>query len=407
MSQIELPHRMALLGAQVYNACRLGAWCFRPADKHLFYSTFPYEQELRLFLDSSGTLDLAIAQKERKGPVILTDPLGLLWIAEAAGLYENDPPMLFLFGPVFLTNVSSKYILDRMMKFQVSAALQGRYMRILQEVPVLDSSMVQQYAKMVHATIIDEYLPETEVVYISSAAVVRQEHPAAGAKTDYLRAHQLEQELLAGIREGRSDVLNQLSYPGVLHHFHTEDPIREVKNNIIIFVSLCARAAAEGGVSLQVAKEMEEDYISRVERCNAIAGLAELNHSMIREFAQRAAQCRENPGLSDAIQNCCAYIRSHCMEKLELSDISAALGYADYYLSRKFYKEMGIHLSDYINEVRLGRAKTMLATTDMSLESISERLHYTSRNYFSKVFRKYYGISPSQYRASMNDPDIT
>ena len=195
------------------------------------------------------------------------------------------------------------------------------------------------------------------------------------------------------------------SFFGVLHQFRTNDPLREVKNNIIIFVSLCARAAVEGGVSLQTSKEMEEAYVSRVEQSGTISGLADLNHEMIRGFAQQVAQCKKNPNVSETIQRCCNYIRSHYMEPLGLSDISAALGYADYYLSRKFYKEMGLYLSDYINEVRLGHAKTMLATTNMSLEAISEKLNYSSRNYFSKVFRKHFGISPSEYRAGRSTPN--
>ncbi len=401
---IDLPYRLSLLGTQIYNACQLGGWCFRLSDKHLFYSTFPYEQEFKLFLEASGTLDRAAALADRNTPVILSDPLGLLWISEAAALYENNAPLLFLLGPIFLTNVSNKYVLERMARFQTSPAVQGRNARILQEVPVLDIGMVRQYAKMLHSTIVDEYAPSIEIVF-DAPQPAEQVPSSAGTRTDYLRAYQLEQDILNGIREGRDDVMEHRSFFGVLHQFRTNDPLREVKNNIIIFVSLCARAAVEGGVSLQTSKEMEEAYVSRVEQSGTISGLADLNHEMIRGFAQQVAQCKKNPNVSETIQRCCNYIRSHYMEPLGLSDISAALGYADYYLSRKFYKEMGLYLSDYINEVRLGHAKTMLATTNMSLEAISEKLNYSSRNYFSKVFRKHFGISPSEYRAGRSTPN--
>lgn len=407
--RVGLAHRLALLGRQIYNACRMGGWCFRLSDKHLFFSTFPYERELKLFLEASGTLESAIAMGGRGEPVIFTDPLGLLWIAETGILFETDKPLLFLLGPVFLTNVSNQYIKERMAHFKVSPVIQGRYMRILQEVPVLDSGMVEQYAKMLHSTIVDDFVPNIEITYASvsrSASAPDSADgptlPYAGAKTDYLRAYQLEQDILSAVREGRADALKRLSYPGVLYQFRTKDPLREVKNNIIIFISLCARAAVEGGVSLQVAKEMEEDYIFRAEECNIIADLAKLNHEMVQDFSEHVAQCRENPGISDTIQSCCNYIRHHYMEPLELSDISSALGYTDYYLSRKFHKEMGIHISDYINEVRLGHAKVLLSVSNLTLESISERLQYNSRNYFSKVFRKHFGISPSEYRAALS-----
>lgn len=400
--EFNLAYRSALLAKQVFSGCRLGSWCFSLSSKHLFYSTFPYEQELKLFLEIGGTLDTAIAASEQNLPIILSDPMGLMWIAEAGAVKETPSRMLFLLGPIFLTNISTKYIFDQMAQLKVSHTVQSRYVRILQEVPVLDVGMVEQYARMLHATVMDDYLATVEPVYKTSHPQ-QPDQPEVGGRTDYLRAYQLEQDMLDGIREGRPDALQRLSFPGVLYQFHTNDPVREVKNNIIIFVSLCARAAIEGGVSLHVAKELEENYVAQIERCGSISELARINHEMGREFSLLVAQCRENPNLSETIQNCCNYIRNHYMEPLELSDISSALGYADYYLSRKFHREMGVHISDYINEVRLGHAKALLATTNMSLEAISEKLHYSSRNYFSKVFRKHFGLSPSEYRSGKAD----
>lgn len=405
-SEFDLAYRSSLMAKQVYSACRLGSWCFSLHSKRLFYSTFPYEKELKLFLEIGGTLDSAIAMSDENLPVILSDPMGLMWIAEAGSIGDSPSRMLFLLGPIFLTNISTKYIFDQMAQLKVSHTVQSRYARILQEVPVLDVGMVEQYARMLHATIMNDYLATVEPMYRTSHPQ-QLDQPVAGGRTDYLRAYQLEQDMLTGIREGRTNALQRLSFPGVLYQFHTNDPVREVKNNIIIFVSLCARAAIEGGVSLHVAKEREENYIARIERCGSISELAKLNHQMGHEFSLLVAQCRENPNLSETIQNCCNYIRNHYMEPLELSDISSALGYADYYLSRKFHREMGVHISDYINEVRLGHAKALLATTDMSLEAISEKLHYSSRNYFSKVFRKHFGMSPSEYRAGKHDLDIS
>lgn len=399
-----LPYRSALMAKQIYSACRLGSWCFSLQNKHLFYSTFPYEQELKLFLEIGGTLDSAIASADQGVPLILSDPMGLMWIAEVGELREHTDPMLFVLGPVFLTNISTKYIFDQMAQLHISNVVYSRYARILQEVPVLDTGSIEQYARILHSTITDDYLPTVMPMYKDTRPQPPGQ-PQVGGKTDYHRAHQLEQDILSSIREGRTEGFQRLSYPGVLYQFHIDDPMREIKDNIIIFTSLCARAAVEGGVSLHVAKEREEMYISQIERCTAITELAGLNNEMIQDYSSLVFQCRENPNVSATIQNCCNYIRNHYMERLELSDISSALGYADYYLSRKFHREMGIHISDYINEVRLGHAKALLATTNMSLESISEKLHYSSRSYFSKVFRKHFGLSPSEYRAGKDDFD--
>lgn len=145
--EFNLAYRSALLAKQVFSACRLGSWCFSLSSKRLFYSTFPYEQELKLFLEVGGTLDTAIAASEQNLPIILSDPMGLMWIAEAGAIHETSDRMLFLLGPIFLTNISTKYIFDQMAQLKVSHTLQSRYARILQEVPVLDVSMVEQYVR--------------------------------------------------------------------------------------------------------------------------------------------------------------------------------------------------------------------------------------------------------------------
>lgn len=59
---------------------------------------------------------------------------------------------------------------------------------------------------------------------------------------------------------------------------------------------------------------------------------------------------------------------------------------------------MGIKLLDYIKKVRLSYAKVWLLTNEKSIQEISEILQFSTRNYFTKVFKAQEGITPAEYR---------
>lgn len=69
------------------------------------------------------------------------------------------------------------------------------------------------------------------------------------------------------------------------------------------------------------------------------------------------------------------------------------------YLSKLFKKEAGVSLSDYIIKKRILLAKQLLIFSDLSVEEITERFHFSSASYFIKVFKRRTGITPQQYRA--------
>ena len=89
------------------------------------------------------------------------------------------------------------------------------------------------------------------------------------------------------------------------------------------------------------------------------------------------------------------------MKPLSLEEIARHCGYTEYYLTRKFAKETGMKLTDYIRSVRIDTAKAMLVTSNKDIQQISEELQFGSRNYFDRIFRQLVGISPARYREDM------
>lgn len=72
------------------------------------------------------------------------------------------------------------------------------------------------------------------------------------------------------------------------------------------------------------------------------------------------------------------------------------------YLRHLFREQTGKTLTEYITELRISEAKKLLRSTDDSILSIALAVGFNDQSYFSKVFQKSVGTSPSRYRASIS-----
>lgn len=92
------------------------------------------------------------------------------------------------------------------------------------------------------------------------------------------------------------------------------------------------------------------------------------------------------------------YILEHYYENLMLGDVAQRVGVTAGYLSTLFQKELGKGFVDYLNEVRIDRACTYLQQNYLKTYEVAYKVGFKDDKYFSKVFKKTMGISPSEYR---------
>lgn len=92
------------------------------------------------------------------------------------------------------------------------------------------------------------------------------------------------------------------------------------------------------------------------------------------------------------------YIETHICEKISLDAMAKELGYSSYYLSSKFQKESGMSLNSYINRQKVEIAKQLLCSPALNAADVSEHLCFSSPSYFTAIFRKFTGVTPSAYQ---------
>ena len=93
------------------------------------------------------------------------------------------------------------------------------------------------------------------------------------------------------------------------------------------------------------------------------------------------------------------YINTHYSESISVGDLSKRLGVSRVTLTKLFHSELGQSPTEYIQYVRMKHAITRLTETQLPICEIARRVGYSDPLYFSKAFSKYYGVSPSRFRA--------
>ncbi|WP_058308655.1 response regulator [Gracilibacillus massiliensis] len=118
-----------------------------------------------------------------------------------------------------------------------------------------------------------------------------------------------------------------------------------------------------------------------------------------RDFLQMVClEIRHHFQSQTKIERAKQFIKEHYQDQISLEDVSEYTDLSMNYLSNLFRETTGRTFSDYLTSIRIKMAKELLQENQASLKEISFEIGYRDPNYFSRVFKKYEGISPKQYQ---------
>jgi signal transduction histidine kinase/AraC-like DNA-binding protein len=104
------------------------------------------------------------------------------------------------------------------------------------------------------------------------------------------------------------------------------------------------------------------------------------------------------PQTSAIVKRAVAYLHQNYARPLKRWEVAEAIGVSENYLSRVFSQELGLSPWDYLNRFRVLRAKELFRSTKGSIKSVAEQVGFKDQKYFSRVFHKLTGLSPSEFR---------
>ena len=120
---------------------------------------------------------------------------------------------------------------------------------------------------------------------------------------------------------------------------------------------------------------------------------------LLNEIARLGANPAEHARYTnDAVRFIMEYIHAHATENLTMNDICTAVHFSKYYLCHIYKEQTGVTVMQYLAERRVHHAKQMLSDSRFSISEIAFRSGFNGFSQFSRLFKRYTGLSPRQYR---------
>lgn len=214
-------------------------------------------------------------------------------------------------------------------------------------------------------------------------------------------SYQFEQQLYHYVETGNVEALKNLPSMNIMAGIIGENSLRQEKNLLITLVTLLTRHSIIGGLDIETAYQLSDTYIQESEHAQSVDTVKRLCYTALLDFTRRVAANKIPQGMSPDIFQCIQFISTHTNQPLSVDDVAEAVGRSRSYLSKKFKKELGFNLSDFIMRRKLEEGKSLLAYTEKTISEISEYLCFSSQSYFQNVFKKKYKMTPYEYRKSM------
>lgn len=316
----------------------------------------------------------------------------------------DDEAVVCLIGPWTTGSRSPEQIrrIERMMGHQAGDAVQEYYngvrvekgTELISGITTLVSMAFPEGEIRIRET--REFLPlnfSADTRYFTEPAFAR-ELPASMLEQRY----EGENRLLDAVARGDTDAALQAI--GLLGRFKIQgrfaDTPYQVKTMMTIMNTLMRKSIESSMVHPYYIDEISARYAAIIENM-AVKDRPALIGKMIREYYAYVRKYSLK-AYSPLVQKVINHINLNLSTELSLKSLAAMCYISPSYLSNLFKRETGTTLIDYINTQRVQRAAHLLVSTKLSVTAVAEQVGILDVNYFTKLFKKSLGQTPTRYR---------
>jgi two-component system response regulator YesN len=137
---------------------------------------------------------------------------------------------------------------------------------------------------------------------------------------------------------------------------------------------------------------------SMIENCLSYEELESCLMSFFLQLHEQTEQLKQQVGTDKIIDFATQYVVDNYSKAFNLEDVAGELKITSGYLSTYFKEKTGTNFVDYVNQIRIEKACEMLRGTELKAREIAELAGYQNINSFNRMFKKYTGMTPTEYR---------
>lgn len=209
--------------------------------------------------------------------------------------------------------------------------------------------------------------------------------------------YEKEKALITKLKTGDTEQAKALLNDLLGYVFFAEGNNFEViKSRALELSSLLSRAAIEGGATSDSVLKVNNQFLMSLQNITDLDDLCYKLQETIDVFTDCMFNYIPSKG-NEIIKKAIRYISQNFSRNLTLDEVADHVHLNPAYFSTLFKQSTGSSFKEYLNMVRIEESKRLLSNTDYSIIDISLATGFEDQSYFSKVFKKYTGLTPKQY----------
>lgn len=325
-------------------------------------------------------------------------------------LPNNKPLTLFCLGPFLSERVSEEEVLELCEINGFSPRTIRSFNEYYYSLPVLSENshlliMLYCFCETIwdtNALTILDFSKENSAVYQPFSKSVLNPTPNESMVDEKTIEHRyaLENQLLHAVSLGQSHLISNLfasSFSTSVIEQRSSNPLQNAKNYSIIMNTLLRKGAEHGGVHPKYINQISSDYAHKIENLTSWSSAISLMGEMFSSYC-RLVRKHKTKNYPLIVQKTILAIDEDLSRPLSTKNIAEEVGVSLGYLSGVFKKATGQTVTDYILTRRMEYAEYLLSTSRLQIQTIATHCGIIDTQYFSKLFKKYKGVSPIQFR---------
>lgn len=310
-----------------------------------------------------------------------------------------------LVGPFLMDTADSILISDLVRKYTIPTEAALELYDNAGSIPVVMPAKVNHISRLLYylfANLIDgskEELKQNNQKLLQQSLINEsiQRYKSEDIRTDSY-PYEKEKELLHKVKLGNASEANAVLNDLLGYVLFAEgNSLEVVKARAIELSSLLSRTAIEGGAPTDSILKLNNQFLMKIQQIHSLETLCFHLQEIVVTFSESMFQQAPNQN-SELMRKAMIYISKHFNEPLTLEDAAQYVHLHPSYFSTLFKQSIGSSFKEYLNMVRIEESKRLLSNTDFSIIDIAVAIGFEDQSYFSKVFKKYTGLTPKQYR---------
>lgn len=410
-----MEHKQLELFQQAVTACNVGCCVIFKDNSNL--SQTDNGLRLRLYEDYDyRPLQVFLEQYVTAGRLVrYEDSFGMFYILlhiPSLYLYDYESPH-FVIGPYLESSQNPDQLRRIMEHLDIPDQLFQDIRLFYASTPVLtnmesfESLVLNLSQGLFHTTYTVSHLPDKNELYIERSPLILKlrRKPQISVSTIEER-YEVENQMLGAVSRGDDQRAHELHQKFQTFQLkpRSDNALQNKRHGVIILNTLFRKAVESGGVHPLYIDDLSGKFAILINEARTERELDHLSTDMLHKYCLMVKN-HSMKGYSKVVKEVISYVDFHYAEDLGLAFFAEMFSISKNYLSGLFKKETGMTLTDYIHQVRIRRAVTLINSSSLSITTIAASCGYNDINYFIRIFKRALGMSPKQYQKSILHPE--